>query len=167
MIILLHPRTVRPKNRRFPLAILSIAAVLEGEEEYAIVDGNLDPAPERTLERLVAEHGVELLAVSVMPGPQMVSAIPLCKEFRRKHPKIPIVWGGYFPSLYTDAALNAQYVDFAIKGQGEGTLIELLADLRGDRKFAGIRGLSYRDAFGLRIVRCARRTTFRGFPIIG
>ena len=28
MIILLHPRAVRPKNRRFPLAILSIAAVL-------------------------------------------------------------------------------------------------------------------------------------------
>ena len=45
MIILLHPRASRPKNRRFPLAILSIAAVLEGKEEYVIVDGNLDPNP--------------------------------------------------------------------------------------------------------------------------
>ena len=42
MIILLHPKAVKPKNRRFPLAILSIAAVLEGVEDYVIVDGNLD-----------------------------------------------------------------------------------------------------------------------------
>jgi len=28
MIILLHPKAVKPNNRRFPLAILSIAAVL-------------------------------------------------------------------------------------------------------------------------------------------
>ena len=150
MIILFHPRAVRPKNRRFPLAILSIAAVLEGKEDYVIVDGNLDPHPERTIDRIMAEHAlsdnkVELLAVSVMPGPQMVAAIQLCKEFRRKYISVPIVWGGYFPSLYTDATLNANYVDFVVKGQGEETFPELLAALRGDRKFAAIPGLSWKD----------------------
>ena len=110
MIILLHPRSTKPKNRRFPLAVLSLAAVLEGKEEYAIVDGNADPQPESTLDRLAQKGGVRLLAVSVMPGPQMVAAIPLCREFRLKFPSIPIVWGGYFASLYSDAALNAPYV---------------------------------------------------------
>ena len=151
MIILLHPRASRPKNRRFPLAILSIAAVLEGKEEYVIVDGNLDPHPGRTIERILREHQVELLAVSVMPGPQMVAAIPICKEFRAKYPSVPIVWGGYFPSLYTDATLNANYVDFVVKGQGEETLPALLAALRGDRKFGNIPGLSYKDVFGLHV----------------
>jgi len=93
VILLFHPRAVRPKNRRFPLAILSVAAVLEGREEYVIVDGNLDPQPDRTIERIVAESGgakgVELLAVSVMPGPQMVAAMRLCREFRAKYPSIP------------------------------------------------------------------------------
>jgi anaerobic magnesium-protoporphyrin IX monomethyl ester cyclase len=151
MIILFHPRAVRPKNRRFPLAILSIAAVLEGREEYVIVDGNLDPAPERTLARLLREHKVELLAVSVMPGPQMVAAIRACKEIRKNHPSLPIVWGGYFPSLYTDAALNARYVDFAVRGQGEETLLELLAALRGARNLTDVRGLSWKDQFGLHV----------------
>ena len=108
MIILLHPRSTKPKNRRFPLAVLSLAAVLEGKEEYTIVDGNADPDPQDTLDRLAKQGNVTLLAVSVMPGPQMVAAIPLCREFRKKYPGIPIVWGGYFPSLYTDAALNAR-----------------------------------------------------------
>ncbi|HXE12473.1 MAG TPA: radical SAM protein [Bryobacteraceae bacterium] len=151
MIVLLHPRSTKPKNRRFPLALLSLAAVLEGKEPYAIVDGNADPHPEQTLDRLAVEHRITLLAVSVMPGPQMVAAIPLCRDFRLKHPSIPIVWGGYFPSLYTDAALNAKYVDFAVRGQGEETFIELIEALRTTRRYAGVRGLSYKDDFGLHV----------------
>jgi len=151
MIILFHPRTVRPRNRRFPLAILSVAAVLEDREDYQIVDGNLDPDPAATIDRIVADHPVELLAVSVMPGPQMVAAIPVCRAFRQRYPKIPIVWGGYFPSLYTDAALNARYVDFAIRGQGENTLIELLAAIRKQRKLQEVAGISYKDDFGLHV----------------
>jgi anaerobic magnesium-protoporphyrin IX monomethyl ester cyclase len=151
MIILFHPRAVRPRNRRFPLAILSIAAVLEGREEYVIVDGNLDPHPEETIDGIVRGNRVELLAVSVMPGPQMVAAMQLCREFRKKHSSVPIVWGGYFASLYTDAALNASYVDFVIRGQGEETLPDLLRALRGNKNYSGIAGLSYKDMFGLHV----------------
>ena len=90
MIILLHPRTTRPKNRRFPLSVLALAAVLEGKEEYAIVDGNVDPDPAATLDRIMREHGgASLLAVSVMPGPQLRTAIPLCREFRARYPRVP------------------------------------------------------------------------------
>ena len=51
MIILLHPRSTRPKNRRFPLSVLALAAVLEGKEEYEIVDGNADPDPKGTIDQ--------------------------------------------------------------------------------------------------------------------
>ena len=151
MIILFHPRAVKPKNLRFPLAILSVAATLEGKEDYVIVDGNLDTDPGGTIARIAAENHIELLAVSVMPGPQMVAAIPVCREFRQQHPSVPIVWGGYFPSLYSDAALNARYIDFAIRGQGEDTLIELTHAIRGQRKLATVNGLSYKDDFGLHV----------------
>jgi radical SAM superfamily enzyme YgiQ (UPF0313 family) len=148
VILLLHPRSTKPKNRRFPLAVLSLAAVLEGREDYTIVDGNIDSDPGATLDHIAAAKQVELLAVSVMPGPQMVAAIPLCRAFRAKHPLVPIVWGGYFPSLYPDAALNADYVDFVVRGQGERTLLDLIAALRGERSLAAVDGLSYKDASG-------------------
>jgi radical SAM superfamily enzyme YgiQ (UPF0313 family) len=151
MIVLLHPRSAKPKNRRLPLAVLSLAAVLEGREEYAIVDGNLDTEPGRTLDDLASARRVELLAVSVMPGPQMVAAMELCRAFRSKHPGVPIVWGGYFPSLYADAALNARYVDFAVKGQGEETFLELLEAVRGLRRFTTVRGLAFKDSFGFHV----------------
>jgi len=151
MIILLHPRSTKPKNRRFPLAVLHLAAVLEGKEEYAIVDGNANPDPLSSLDTLVATGDVELLAVSVMPGPQMVAAIPICREFRKKYPKIPIVWGGYFASLYPDAALNARYVDFVVRGQGEETFLELLQTIRTTRRYVDVKGLSFKDDFGLHV----------------
>jgi radical SAM superfamily enzyme YgiQ (UPF0313 family) len=151
MIILLHPQSTKPKNRRFPLAALALAAVLEGKEEYAIVDGNADAQPEATLDRIVAESGCELLAVSVMPGPQMRSAIALCRAFRWRHPRVPIVWGGYFSSLYTDAALNAPYVDYVVRGQGEETLLELIDAIRSNRRAEEVRGLSFKDGAGLHV----------------
>ena len=149
MILLYYPKLTKPKNRRLPLSVLALAAVLEGREKYEIVDGNLDPDPDTTLTRLIQTHPVELLGVSVMPGPQMVSAMTSCKAIRARHPQVPIVWGGYFPSLYAEATLTSRYVDYAVRGQGESTLLELIDALRGNRELRSIPGLSYKDVFGI------------------
>jgi radical SAM superfamily enzyme YgiQ (UPF0313 family) len=148
MIVLYNPKATKFRNRRLPLSVLSIAAVLEGREEYVIVDGNLDPHPTETLLNLIREMHVELLAVTVMPGPQTVGAVASCRAIHERFPRIPIVWGGYFASNYTTAVLNAPYVDFAVRGQGEDTLLELLAALRRHDGLEGIRGLSYKDSTG-------------------
>ena len=149
MIILFNPRATKPRTRRFPLSVMALAAVLEGREEYQIVDGNVDEDPIQTILGLVRQYNVELLGVSVMPGPQMVSAIDACRAIRTLVPRLPIVWGGYFPSIYSDAALNARYVDYVVRGQGEHTLLELIDAIRGGRPYDKILGLSYKDAFGL------------------
>lgn len=149
MIVLYNPKVTKPRNRRFPLSVLSIGAVLEGKEDYAIVDGNLDPQATATIAALIRERGARLLGVSVMPGPQVVSAVATCREIRARFPSLPIVWGGYFPSLYSGAALNAPYVDYAVRGQGEETFLELLQALRGDRSLGAIAGLSYKDPGGV------------------
>lgn len=151
MILLYNPKAAKFRNRRLPLSVLSIAAVLEGREEYAIVDGNLDPHPTATLSTLIRENSVELLAVTVMPGPQTVTAVRSCRKIRARFPQLPIVWGGYFPSNYTETVLNAGYVDFAVRGQGEDTFLELLEALREGRDLRGIRGLSYKDKIGKQI----------------
>jgi len=146
MIILFNPRVTKPRNRRLPLSVLALAAVLEGREQYLIVDGNVDDDPAATIAEMILQHEIELLAVTVMPGPQMASAIPVCKTIREKYPKVRICWGGYFPSIYPSTALNARYVDFAVRGQGEDTLLELLDAIRGNRPLESILGLSYKEA---------------------
>jgi radical SAM superfamily enzyme YgiQ (UPF0313 family) len=149
VIILFNPRATRPRNCRLPLSVLALAAVLEGREQYSIVDGNIEDDPTARIIRLIDEHDVELLGVTVMPGPQMAAAMEASREVRRLRPKVKIVWGGYFVSIYPDATLNAAYVDYAVRGQGEDTLLELIAALRSGGSLEQIKGLSYKDIFGL------------------
>ena len=131
-----------------PLSVLSIAAMLEGREEYVIVDGNLDPRPKDTLLALMQQHKVELLASTVMPGPQTKSAVETLPEIHARFPNVPTVWGGYFPTNYTAAALNAPYVDYAVRGQGDETILELLDVVREKRDPATVAGLSHKDPNG-------------------
>lgn len=144
MIVFYNPKATKPKNRRFPLSILSMAAVLEGREDYVIVDGNLDPHPTETILSLIKSHAVELLAATVMPGPQTAGAVATCREVRARFPQVPIVWGGYFASNYTNAALNTAYVDYAVRGQGEHTFLQLIDAIRGRGDLKNIFGLSYK-----------------------
>jgi anaerobic magnesium-protoporphyrin IX monomethyl ester cyclase len=72
-----------------------------------------------------------LVGVTVMPGPQVAPAIAVSAAIRAAFPELPIVWGGYFPTLYPDAAINAPYVDYVVRGQGERALVELLACIDG------------------------------------
>jgi radical SAM superfamily enzyme YgiQ (UPF0313 family) len=83
--------------------------------------------------------------MTVMPGPQLVSAVPLARDLKRQFPRIPITWGGYFPTLYPKPVLNAPYVDWVIRGQGEQTFLELLEVLDGSRDPKSVAGLAFQD----------------------
>jgi len=144
-VLLVNPRITSRRRARFPLSLMSLAAALEDRHECTIVDGNVDAhAIDSTLHALDAGE-CAAVGVTVMGGPQVRTAIDLSRAVRARHPRVPIVWGGYFPTLYPDAALNNDYVDYLIRGQGEDTLRELLAARAvGRQDFANIAGLSWR-----------------------
>lgn len=132
-VLLINPRMCSRRSMRLPLSLLSLGAALEGRAEYEILDGNADgDVPERAL-AAVAEGSVSLVGMTVMPGPQVAPAIELSTAIRAVHPKgrpqVPIAWGGYFPTMYPEAAINAPYVDYVVRGQGEDTIVELLERL--------------------------------------
>jgi len=79
-----------------------------------------------TVLRTVSETRVDAVGVTIMGGPQLRAAIAVSTAVRERAPAIPIIWGGHFPTICADASLNVPYVDYAIRAQGEQTLIELL-----------------------------------------
>jgi radical SAM superfamily enzyme YgiQ (UPF0313 family) len=146
MIVLYYPQNTPPKLGRMPLSVLALGAALDGRYEYEIIDGNVDRRAFSTLTNLLEQRGdVEMLAVSVMPGTQMVNAIQHCRKLKARVPHLKIVWGGYFPSMHTESVLNSEYVDFVIRGQGERSLPELIDRLRGKASFEQIHNLSYKS----------------------
>ncbi|MHB1047351.1 MAG: B12-binding domain-containing radical SAM protein [Thermoanaerobaculia bacterium] len=149
LVLLVNPRVVRRRNARLPLSLLTLAAGLEGKARCRIVDGNFDDDATATVLSALAAERPALLGVTVMPGPQVAPAIALSKAVRERHPDVPIVWGGYFPTLYPDAALAAPYVDVVVRGPGEATLAGLLAALGGiggAPSLANVAGISWKES---------------------
>ena len=152
MTVLFNPRSTTPGKQPLPLSLLSLAAVLEsrrGPGSWALVDGNVEGHPIQTLvERLEQEPSRPLLAVTVMPGPQLTQAIAVCKAIRARLPQVPIVWGGYFPTQHADTVLGSSYVDFVVRSQGEQPLLDLREALDGRRSLDAVPGLSWKGGDG-------------------
>lgn len=149
MLILYNPRSSARRKPVMPLALLALGALLDGRHPYTIVDGNLDPRPLETLDRLVRKEGAGLLGVTVMPGPQLAEAVPVCRELKARHPELSIVWGGYFPTQHYDVCLRSGYVDYVVRGHGEVVFLSLVEALARGEDPTGLAGLAYREPGGM------------------
>jgi anaerobic magnesium-protoporphyrin IX monomethyl ester cyclase len=152
MIVLFNPASTSPGKQPLPLSLLSLAAVLEGRHPWTLVDGNItaDPVGDIIARLSAADRkSVGLLAVTVMPGPQLTHAVEVCRQVRGALPHIPIVWGGYFPTQHPDTVLGAAFVDFVIRSQGEHGLLALIETLaESGINNSAVPGLSWKDAAG-------------------
>jgi radical SAM superfamily enzyme YgiQ (UPF0313 family) len=155
-VLLINPAITTRKRARFPLSLMTMAAALRPEHEASIIDGNLDSGAACSACEAVRMESFAAVGITVMGGPQVATAIEISRALRAAQPSLPIVWGGYFPTLYPDVALNSDYVDYAIRGQGEDSMRELLAALAGgNANLASIAGLTWRQ--GGRVVHNAER----------
>src|SRR3984957_17055624 len=144
-VLLINPTITSHRHARFPLAVLNLSAALEGKYAPVIIDGNVDRDFVANAVRAAGAAGGAAGGISVMGGPQLLSAIAVSKAIRERHPALPIVWGGGFPTVCPDAAVNVPYVDYAVRGQGEPMLVELLDALAGRRDMASVAGLTWRS----------------------
>lgn len=142
MILLYNPRSCT-HNYRLPLSLLSLGSVVEGNHEYEIVDGNFLREPLSVLPGIISERHVDLVGMTVMPGPQLQQAIPLSKALKLLFPSLKIVWGGYFPSNHTDVCITSPYLDYVIRGQGEAAFPNFLDALNARSAIRDVPNLSY------------------------
>jgi hypothetical protein len=162
MIVLYNPLSTTPGKQPLPLSLMSLAAVLDGKEPWTLVDANVlsDAAPRTFVTdgdiagALIAQlsaaprHDLRLLGVTVMPGPQVSQAVPVCRAVRQALPDVPIVWGGYFPTGHAETVLRSTFVDFVVRSQGERPLLQLIDALRNGGAFGNIGSLSWRNGDG-------------------
>ncbi len=153
MIVFYNPLSTTPGKQPLPLSLMALAAVVDGAEQWQLVDGNTEPDPARAIDAAFARRQpgdpVALLAVTVMPGPQVRQAVPVTRAIRQTLPHVRTVWGGYFPTQHTQAVLSSGYVDYVIRSQGERPLLELLAALKGERPLETVSSLSWRRDDGM------------------
>jgi len=147
-VLLVNPRITSRPRARFPLSLLNVAATLAERGHAAdIVDGNVEPDVAALIARKLREQPYSAVGVSVMGGPQVATALEISDTVRAAAPAVPVVWGGYFPSLYPDAAAQGGHADFLTRDNGDQALVELLQLLPqpSAQALAGIPNLSWRQ----------------------
>src|SRR5262249_5626158 len=95
-VVLYNPRAV---FYPMPLALVAVASALD-RRRYApvIVDGRLEPDP---VGRLVAECEDALaLGVTALTGAPLGDALAVTRQVKQARPALPVVWGGWHPSLF-------------------------------------------------------------------
>lgn len=150
-IVLYNPVSNSSGKKILPMSLLAVGAVLEGKYDYAIVDGNAVPDALQAL-RAQVRSGANVLAITVMPGPQLARAVPHSRALKQEFPGLTVVWGGYFPTQHADVILKDPAVDYVVRGHGETVFLQLLDALAQEpldrSRLAAIQGLAYREPSG-------------------
>lgn len=141
-VLLYQPRCV---FYTMPLALIAVGSGLEQLGiETIIVDGRLEDDPESILGTHL--DGSLCLGISVLTGADIRDALQIGRHIKRLRPDLPIVWGGWHPSLFPKEILaESPEVDIVVRGQGETALREMIEAWRSGRPLDSISGIAFRE----------------------
>ena len=127
-----------------PLGILAVSTpLLRAGYQVRIIDSTITPRfQKRILEEL---RDAMCLAVSLVTGPMIRETVQVARETKRLYPDLPVILGGWHPSLLPDQTLAAEYVDIVIRGQGEDALLQVIRHLEDGASLRGIEGVGYKE----------------------
>src|SRR6185503_18389304 len=132
-------------------ALTSLAGNVDPHHQVAVADLILvQDRVRETVTRLVDRLKPEVVGLSVMTF-QRATAKKVIALLRSLRPQARIVVGGYDPSLAPEEyeAPSSGGADFIVRGEGEFTFRDLVRSIEAGGAFAGIAGLTYRDADGV------------------
>src|SRR5437867_1361256 len=143
-IVLYNPRAV---FWTMPLGLIVVGSAVDPERyDVKIVDARLEPDP---LAAVLAEARDALcLGIGVLTGDPIRDALQVSGAAKSARPELPVVWGGWHPSLFPAECLEKPTIDVAVSGQGEDTFAEIVERYASGRDLAGVRGITWRDASG-------------------
>jgi anaerobic magnesium-protoporphyrin IX monomethyl ester cyclase len=139
-VVLYNPKAV---FHTMPLSLVAVGSSLDPERyDVRIIDGRLErDARVRVLDEI---DDALCLGVSVLTGAPIHDALRISRAVKQRRPDLPVIWGGWHPSLFPLDTLNESSVDITVQAQGEETFRELVDCLASGEEYTNLRGISVR-----------------------
>ncbi|MEO8035137.1 MAG: TIGR04190 family B12-binding domain/radical SAM domain protein [Acidobacteriota bacterium] len=144
-----------PVFEMYPIGFLTLAAFLE-RHGYRVRIVNLALLmmrsrrfrPEKFLSKLRPKlFGIDLHWLPHAQGGPAVAAL-----LKKLHPEIPIVFGGISATCFHRELIEDPAVDFVLRGSvTEPSLLALVQELEGERRFERVAGLTWKDGGEVRV----------------
>lgn len=128
-----------------PLALLAVGSMLDPQRyDVRIIDGRLAEEPIR---RVLNEIDAALcLGVTVLTGAPIRDALAVSRTAKERRPDLPIVWGGWHPSLFPTETLDEPAIDVTVQGQGEVTFAEIVECLADGTDLTAVAGCAFKKS---------------------
>jgi anaerobic magnesium-protoporphyrin IX monomethyl ester cyclase len=127
-----------------PLCLLALASTLrQANFDVLMIDAAIEPDYRTRIECEIVD--ALCIGISVLTGPMIKGAIEVAAAIKSNHPWLPIIFGGWHPTLLPDETLSEPFVDVVVRGQGEVTLVEVAEALLAKRSLEGIAGVSFKS----------------------
>ncbi len=131
-----------------PLGLLSLAgSIRQAGFEPRIIDGALDPDYRRRIADEIQDCAC--FGVSLLTGPMILDAIEVSRMVKQERPGLPVVFGGWHPSLESGQTLREDFVDIVVRHQGEVTLVEILRRLASGKSLDLVAGCWFKRNGGI------------------
>ena len=132
------------KEATAPLGVLAVSTpLLQAGYQVKLIDSTITPQFQR---RVMEELRDALcLCVSLVTGPMIRETVQIGREAKRLYPNLPIILGGWHPSLLPDQTLAADFVDAIVIGQGEDALLEIVQRIEAGESLRGVAGAGYKE----------------------
>lgn len=143
-VILYYPDT--GENVRMmtpPLGPLAIGAYLE-QAGYGVRVFDCRVTPDAQERLLAVASTARMVGISALTGPQISDGLALSRAMKARHPQVPVVWGGWHPTLCPEQTASHPDIDYVVRGPGEITVTELLATIAAGGDVAQVAGLAFR-----------------------
>lgn len=85
------------------------------------------------------------VGVSSMTGYQLVGSKAIFETVKRMNPKIHTIFGGVHPSILPEQCLRENTIDFAVVGEGEKTLLDLVTTLKEENDLHKVNGIYWKE----------------------
>ena len=126
-----------------PLGILAVATpLLSAGYQVVLIDSTITPNYEQRVLQEVRD--ALCLGVSLVTGPMIRETVEIARAIKEWRPEFPIILGGWHPSLLPTQTLEAAYVDYVVRGQGEEALLELVQHIESQSAPDLVAGIGFK-----------------------
>lgn len=145
-VVLYNPRAV---FWTMPLALIAVGSALDRSKyRVVVVDGRLESDSVGTLLAHLDDETV-CLGITVLTGAPIRDALAVSRSIKAARPALPIVWGGWHPSIFPEQCLAEPSVDAAVIGQGEATFGDVVERCARGESLDGIPGCAFKSGSGV------------------
>jgi len=112
-------------------------------QEYLRILQDLDNPLWQEVEKVISDKAPSMVGISCVTG-NYGSSINVAKLVKKIDPDIPVVMGGFHPTIVTEEVLGNKNIDVVVRGEGEHTLTHLATTIQSQGPLDNIPGISYK-----------------------